>query len=238
MDSLLMTAAIMAFVPTLAVMYLILRKYTYPAVEQPFFSDPTFFMMFSIALVVGTILFAFYTYVLANIVYAILFAVVEVMVFVVVFNLKRFRGKSDTVFYGYGFGLGVGCTFAFGFIYFIAKSAVDIGSNPDLSGYLLLLVYGVSYVLTLSSIGTTIGEGIARHRVMEFAMQSMFILVAFTLILTASFMSSTDLMMWICAIVALVLSILYFYRMMVVNLSSVVRDVLRMEGKKRNDIPK
>lgn len=238
MEMLLMAAAIMAFAPTLLVMYLVLKKYTYPAVEQPFFSDPTFFILFSIALVTGTILFAFYTYVWSSIIYAILFAVIEILACVVVFNLKRFRGKSDTVFYGYGFGLGIGCTFAFGFIYFIAKSAMNFGSSIDAIGYLQLFLYGLGYVLAFAAIGTTIGEGIARHRVMEFAMQAMFFNVAFTLVLTASFMSSSDLMVWACTIVALLISVGYFYRIVVQNLSNVVRDVLRMEGKKRDDIPK
>ncbi len=93
MEMLLMAAAIMAFAPTLLVMYLVLKKYTYPAVEQPFFSDPTFFILFSIALVTGTILFAFYTYVWSSIIYAILFAVIEILACVVVFNLKRFRAN-------------------------------------------------------------------------------------------------------------------------------------------------
>ncbi|UAL07498.1 MAG: hypothetical protein KRP56_06685 [Candidatus Methanogranum gryphiswaldense] len=238
MDMLLMAAAVMAFAPALLVMYLVLKKYTYPAVEQPFFSDPTFFTLFSIALIVGTITFAMYTYVWASIIYAILFAVVEILIFVVVFNLKRFRGKSDTVFYGYGFGLGFGCTFAFGFIYFIARSAINLGSDIDIAGYVMLFLYGFAFILAFAAIGTTVGEGIARHRVMEFAMQSMFFNVAFALVMTASFQSSNDIMVWVCLIVAFLISAGYFYRTVVVKLSSVVKDVLRMEGKKRDDVPK
>ena len=100
MEILMLAAAVMAFAPTLILMYAILRKYTYPAVEQPFFSDPTFFILFTIALVAGTILFAVYTWVWVSILYAILFAVVEILVIVVVFNLKRFRGKVGYRVYG------------------------------------------------------------------------------------------------------------------------------------------
>ncbi|MFA6805538.1 MAG: hypothetical protein WCQ23_05375 [Candidatus Methanomethylophilaceae archaeon] len=237
MEILMLAAAVMAFAPTLILMYAILRKYTYPAVEQPFFSDPTFFILFTIALVAGTILFAVYTWVWVSILYAILFAVVEILVIVVVFNLKRFRGKSDTVFYGYGFGLGVGCTFAFGFIYYLAKSASGMDSDLTVVDYILMFVYGLTYIMTFASVGTTIGEGIARHRVMEFAMQAMFINVAITLIMTASFWSSGDILVWVCALAALLMSAGYFYRTMVIKLSGVVRDVLRMEGKKR-EVPK
>ena len=51
MDIILYVAGIMAFAPTLALMYAVLRKYTYPAVEQPFFSDPAFFSLFVVGLV-------------------------------------------------------------------------------------------------------------------------------------------------------------------------------------------
>ena len=94
-----------------------------------------------------------------------------------------------------------------------------------------------TYIMTFASVGTTIGEGIARHRVMEFAMQAMFINVAITLIMTASFWSSEDILVWVCALAALLMSAGYFYRTMVIKLSGVVRDVLRMEGKKR-EVPK
>lgn len=233
MDMLMGAAAIMAFAPTLLLMYAILKKYTYPAVEQPFFSDPTFFILFSVSLVAGTLLFAFYTYLFSNIIYAIMMAIVEVLVMVVVFNLKRFRGKSDTVFYGYGFGLGMGCTFAFGFIFFIAKQTANFESAVDIPGFIMLFVYGLSFIFTLAAVGTTVGEGIARHRVMEFSLKAILINASFVLVMTASFMSTNSIMMYAGMVAALLLSAGFFYRTMVVNLPGVVRDVLRQEGIKR-----
>ena len=36
----------------------------------------------------------------------------------------------------------------------------------------------------------------------------------------------------------LVLGFVYYYRVMMVNLPQIVREVLKMEGKKRDDIPR
>ena len=38
--------------------------------------------------------------------------------------------------------------------------------------------------------------------------------------------------------VMLVLGFVYYYRVMMVNLPQIVREVLKMEGKKRDDIPR
>lgn len=43
---------------------------------------------------------------------------------------------------------------------------------------------------------------------------------------------------YICAVVALLFSGYMYYRTMFQRLPQIVREVLRMEGKKRDDIPK
>ena len=54
-------AAAIGIGPAMIMMYAVLRKYTYPAVKNPFFSAPTFFMLFVIGLIAGTVLFSAYT---------------------------------------------------------------------------------------------------------------------------------------------------------------------------------
>lgn len=236
MDTLLYAAAILAFVPTLLLMYGVLKKYTYPAVEQPFFSDPSFFTLFAVGLVIGTLMFAFYTYLFMHMLYAIMFAALMVLVAMAVLNLKRYHGKSDTVFYGYGLGLGIGCTFAFGLVYYLSKAA-EI-SSVGILDYVQLFVLGLSFLLTISSVGTTIGEGVARLRITEFVLKALLINVSFGVVMSATLLSSGSWMYYAGMAASLLLSAGYFYKTMVVNLSSVVRDVLKMEGKKRSDIPK
>ncbi|MCL2032962.1 MAG: hypothetical protein FWG96_06840 [Methanomassiliicoccaceae archaeon] len=243
MDVILYAAGIMAFAPTLILMYAVLRKYTYPAVEQPFFSDPAFFSLFVVGLIAGTLLFAFYTYLMSppSMIYMILFAAVQCLAMVAVMNLKRFHGKSDSVFYGYGLGLGMGCTMAFGTIYYFGTLGTVLtgeGASISVGDYLWLFLMALSYILILSGIGTTVGEGIARRKPMEFALQSMFVNVVFIMVLYAAYTSESEIMLYACFILALIVAAVYFYYTMYVKLSRVVRDVLRMEGKTRKDVPK
>ena len=244
MEVSLYVAGILAFAPTLLLMYAVLRKYTYPAVEQPFFSDPVFFKLFVVGLIAGTFLFMAYTYLLefwTNMIYMVLFAAIQCLAMVVVLNLRRFHGKSDSVFYGYGLGLGIGCTMAFGTVFYIG-GAVVLGPEEGTMGiaeYAYLLPIALSYVLILSAIGTTIGEGIARRRPMEFAMQSVFINAVFSLVMVAAYSNSgNEIMFYACLILALIVAAVYFYYIMYVKLSRVVKDVLKMEGRSRKDVPR
>jgi len=239
----LYAAGVMAFAPTLILMYAVLKRYTYPAVEQPFFSDPAFFSLFVVGLIAGTLLFALYTYLMAppNMVYMALFAAVQCLAMTAVLNLKRFHGKSDTVFYGYGLGLGMGCTMAFGTIYYfgtlgtaLAEEGVPLGATD----YVWLFMMALSYILILSAAGSTIGEGIARRKPMEFALQAIFVNLVFSLVLFAAFASQGEAALYVFFILALAVAAAYFYYTMRVKLSRVVREVLRMEGKARKDVPK
>lgn len=225
--------------PALAMMYLIVRNYTYPKVEQPFFSDATFFLLFFVGLVAGSVLF-FAMRVMgfaSNIIYMIMMSVVQVLAMVVIMNLKRFRGKSDSVFYGYGLGLGMSSGMTMGISYSMAVLLDDIGLDASI---IMLVAIVVSMTLILGACGTNVGEGIARHRVMEFSLQALLLLVAYNLLLTGMMQAggTGGVMLYACAVGMVVLSVAYFYRIMMVKLPGVVRDVLRMNGVKRDDIPK
>ena len=244
MDTIMYAAGILAFAPTLILMYAVLRKYTYPAVEQPFFSDPSFFKIFVVGLIAGTFLCAAYYIFLnpLNIVYMVLFPAIQCLAMVTVMNLRRFHGKSDSVFYGYGLGLGAGCTMALGTIYLLGTVVSGFGSadgdTVGITGYVWIFLVALSYILILSAIGTTIGEGIARLRPMEFALQAVLVNVVFSMILWAAYSSNSNISLYICLVLALIVSAVYFYYVMYVKLSSVVRDVLKMEGKSRKDVPR
>ena len=242
MDAIFYLAGILAFAPTLILMYAVLRKYTYPAVEQPFFSDPAFFKLFVVGLVAGTFLYLAYIILgYLNIIYTVLFAVIQCLVMVAIMNLRRFHGKSDSVFYSYGLGLGAGCTMALGTLYRAGVISGTDGGMVDIAGFVWVFIIALSYILIMSAIGTTVGEGIARVRPMEFAMQAILINVVFSLILWAAYnAASADswFAFYACTIMALIVSVVYFYYIMYVKLSSVVKDVLKMEGKSRKDVPR
>lgn len=240
MEMSMILAAVLGFGPALLLMYLVLKRYTYPAVEQPFFSDPTLFGLFAVGLVGGTILFVAYTYFYGSwgsILVAIGFAVLLELVKLVIMNLRRFHGKSDSIFYGFGLGIGMGCTMAFGMIYYLGSQG-----DLDAASWMIIIVIAFTNIFLHSSTGTTIGEGVARKRVWEFLFQALLIDLAVQLLMIPVFTSLTAGTLWyylsfISLGAALVVSILYFLRMNYLKLPSIVRDVLKMEGKKRKDIP-
>ena len=238
MDWILGLAMVLGIGPALILMYLGVRKYTYPRVEQPFFSDPTFFMLLVVGMVAGSVLF-FAMRVMgfaSNFVYMVIMAAIEAMVFVVVMNLRRFRGKSDSVFYGYALGLGISCGLSTGIVFVTASTVETFDASV-----LILILISVSMSLMLGACGTTVGEGIARHRVMEFALQAMIPLIIYNIILTVLLQGGElggMVAYYACAVIALVFGAVLYYRTMFQRLPQIVSEVLKMEGKKRNDIPK
>jgi len=236
MEMNMVLAAIIGLGAALALMYIVLKKYTYPAVEQPFFSDPSFFMLFTVGLIAGTAIFVMYTFFNGSwhsIFIAISFAAVFELAKLIILNLKRYHGKSDTIFYGFGVGIGMGGAFAFGFAFY-ASSVVDL---PAMS-WILFAVIAVQTVLIHSATGMTIGEGVARYRAFEFLLQALIISVAYQLLMSQMFAWNSDLLGYSFLALSFILAFGYFYHIVYKKLPKTIREVLRMEGKTRKDIPK
>ena len=236
MDMIFGLAMVLGIGPALILMYLGVRNYTYPRVEQPFFSDPRFFMLLVVGMIAGSVLF-FALRVLGfttNVVYMVLMAVIEVMAMVVVMNLKRFRGQSDSIFYGYALGLGMSCGLSTGIVFVVASTIETIDASVA-----VIVLMSVSFSLMLGAVGTTV-EGIARHRVMEFALQAAIPAIIFNILLWVLFQNPEDygVLYYACLVVMVAVSAYMFYRTMYQRLPQIVREVLKMEGKKRDDIPK
>ena len=237
MDMIFGLAMVLGIGPALILMYLGVRNYTYPRVEQPFFSDPRFFMLLVVGMIAGSVLF-FALRVLGlatNVVYMVLMAVIEVMAMVVVMNLKRFRGQSDSIFYGYALGLGMSCGLSTGIVFVVASTIETIDASVA-----VIVLMSVSFSLMLGAVGTTVGEGIARHRVMEFALQAAIPAIIFNILLWVLFQNPEDygVLYYVCLVVMVAVSAYMFYRTMYQRLPQIVREVLKMEGKRRDDIPK
>jgi hypothetical protein len=228
-------AAAIGIGPAMIMMYAVLRKYTYPAVKNPFFSDPTFFMLFVIGLIAGTVLFSAYTYFWGSeVVNAILFAVLECLILLVVLNLKRFHRKSDTVFYGYGLGLGLGATMSMGMSYYL----LQLAGSVDASAVATLLVMAVAKIMVLGAAGLTVGEAVAKTRILEYTAQAVLVNMVFQLVLVPWFMYPGEFGAYMALAMSTFIAAVYFFKMAFVSLPNVVREVLRQEGKKRDDIPK
>jgi len=233
MDFAMGIAAALGLGPALVLMYLVLRKYTFPAVESPFFSDPRFFKLFVVGLFEGTVLLVVYTFFIKDPVMIVLLAVIFEMAKLVTLNLKRFAGQSDTIFYGYGLGLGLGCAFAFGLIFYFSSQAEIAGLPLDGLGWVMIIIMGLVYIFVQASTGTTIGEGVARKRVWEFLFQSLFISVATGALMAAFYYTSdNEVLMWLPLIGALAVAIGYFYYMHFIKLPAIVREILRNEARR------
>lgn len=243
MDMTMGLAGVIALGMALLLMYVVLKKYTYPAVEEPFFSDPTLFILFTVGLIEGTILFVAYTYIMpyygvpgVGFLIAVLFGLVLEMVKLLTLNLRRFSGKSDTIFYGFGLGLGIGAAMGFGFIYyFTAKGPLDPAS------WVVTIVMAMQFILLHPGTGIRVGEGVARKSVTNYTMKAVFIDIIFQMCMLPTFMmdpsSSLYWISYITMALALLLVAYNLYYTVWRRLPFIVAEVLKMEGKKRKDIP-
>ena len=243
MDASMGIAGAFALGVALVLMYVVLRKYTYPAVEQPFFSDPSLFILFTVGLIEGTIILVVYTYVLPwytvpglGLVVAILFAAIIELVKLVTLNLRRYAGRSDTVFYGFGLGLGLGAAMGFGLIYYLTSR-----SEMDAASWAIVLVLALQNIFLHSGTGIRIGEGVARRRPTEFLMLALFVDMAFQVLMVPTFTLSPGddiyYLTYITRAAALVLVVVNLYIMVWKKLPGIINEILKSEGKKRNDIP-
>lgn len=238
MDTGLALAALIGLGSALVLMYAVLRNYTYPKIEEPFFSDPTLFKIFTVGLFEGTLLFVLYTYlwqlftvVGLGFVVAILFGAIIEFAKLVTLNLKRFSGISDTIFYGFGIGLGLGAAMAFGMIYYWLKGELDVTST------IMVVMLALQYFLLGAANGVVVGEGVARRKPMEFTLQAVLYSAAFHLIIIPFYMETDVIWIkYVALIAASALAVFIFYRAIYRRLPKVVDDVLKMNGKTRNDI--
>lgn len=237
------TAGALTLGMTLSLMYFVLRNYTYPAVKEPFFSDPSLFRLFVIGLIEGTILFVFYTYLIPwyriaglGFIIAILFGMITELSKLVTLNLKKYVGKSDTIFYGFGIGLGLGTSMGFGSIYYLVGK-----SEADALSWVIVMIMAMQNIFLHAGTGIRIGEGIARRRSTEFFMLALFMNALFQVLITPMFMlSDIGGMHWIIYVtmlVALITVTANLYVMVFKKLPVIVSEVLKYEGKKRSDIP-
>lgn len=238
MDTGLALAALIGLGSALVLMYAVLRNYTYPKIEEPFFSDPTLFKIFTVGLFEGTLLFVLYTYlwqfftiVGLGFVVAILFGAIIEFAKLVTLNLKRFSGISDTIFYGFGLGLGLGAAMAFGMVYYWLKGELDVTST------IMVVMLALQYLLLGAANGVVVGEGVARRKPMEFTLQAVLYSAAFHLIIIPFYMETDVIWIkYVALIAASALAVFIFYRAIYRRLPKVVDDVLKMNGKTRNDI--
>ncbi|MFA7161365.1 MAG: hypothetical protein WC083_02195 [Candidatus Methanomethylophilaceae archaeon] len=234
MDMMLATAGVLAILPAFLVLYFSLRKYTYPAVEDPFFSDPKMFGLMVVGMIEGTVIFVAYTYfagVWSSLLVALLIGILTEVVKLVTLNLKRFHGQSDTVFYGFSLGIGTAIAMAGGMTFYLGSIA-SAGGGIDAATWFIIIVYVVQQILLHPATGATIGEGVARLRIGEFLIQAVIVSAVYQILMTPAW-AAEGVWIYLSALVALAGVLFYFLRVVLRYMPRVVQDVLKMQGDKR-----
>lgn len=234
MDMMLAAAGALAIVPAFLVLYFTLRKYTYPAVDEPFFSDPKMFKLMVVGMIEGTVIFVVYTYFVgawSSVLVALLIGVLMELVKLVTLNLRRFHGQSDTVFYGFSLGVGTSIGMAGGMAFYLSLIASS-GGGIDAATWFIIVIYVMQQVLLQPAIGATIGEGVARLRITEFLIQAIIISVVYQVLMTPVW-AGQEVWLYIAAIAAFVSVLFYFVQTVRKHMPRVVQDVLKMQGDKR-----
>ncbi|MCE5261761.1 MAG: hypothetical protein LLG21_07310 [Euryarchaeota archaeon] len=228
MDWTMMLAAALGIGPALALLFWTLQDYTYPRVERPFFDDRKLFLMLAVGMVIGVIVYVLQSYFdLGYLLFALLFAVVEELLKLVILNFPRFARRLDTSFYGLSMGLGIGSTMAFGAVLSTIQQSDGLGAMA----WVMVVILGVQLVLLHGSCGALVGTGSARGEVWGYFAQAGLLHIGFNLLMAVPLNVDSDLAAWTSVVLATLLVLYYYIQVHRHLLPSVVKDALKAMGK-------
>jgi hypothetical protein len=140
-------------IPALALIYLIIRKWTGN------YQEKMVFLMFVFGIISGfTVIFVeFYVGLTTLLEFVIIFRLIEIMGKMIILNLRRFQEKQETVLYGLVLGLG------FGSIYppvsLLLINAVSVSTFDIIS----VLIGSIGMILIQGSTGAILGYGVFKR---------------------------------------------------------------------------
>lgn len=140
-------------IPALALVYLIIRKWTGN------YQEKMVFLMFVFGIISGfTVIFVeFYVGLTTLLEFVIIFRLIEIMGKMIILNLRRFQEKQETVLYGLVLGLG------FGSIYppvsLLLINAVSVSTFDIIS----VLIGSIGMILIQGSTGALLGYGVFKR---------------------------------------------------------------------------
>jgi len=223
MDWQMMIAAALGIGPALALMFWTLKDYTYPKVERPFFDDRRLFLMLAVGMVLGVIVYVVQSYFnLGLLLFALLFAVLEELIKLIILNFPRFARKLDTSFYGYALGLGIGSTMAFGSVFYTMQQSGGLSVGTWATMFLL----AVQMVLLHASTGALIGTGSARGEMWGYFAHAGLVHIGYNLLMAIPLNVENSIMAWTGVILATMLVSYYYIQVHRHLIPSVVRDAL------------
>ncbi len=219
-----MLAAALGIGPALALMFWTLRDYTYPKVERPFFDDRKLFGLLAVGMVIGVVVFVLQSYFnLGYILFALLFAVFEELIKLVILNMPRFARKLDTSFYGLSLGLGIGSTMAFGVVFYTILQSSEL----DALGWATVIILAFQMVLLHASAGAMIGTGSARGEVKGYFAQAGLLHIGFNLLMAIPLNFDNIYLAWVGVILATLLVVYYYAQVHRHLLPAVIKGALK-----------
>jgi hypothetical protein len=190
-DFLPQSSLFVGIIPALALVYLIIRKWTGQ------FQEKLVFLLFVFGIISGfTIIFVeFYIGFTTLIEYVIIFRFIEIMGKTIILNIPRFQEKQHTVLYGLVLGLG------FGSIYppvsLLLVNSIDVSFVHVMS----ILIGSLGMLLIQGSTGALIGFGVFKRKLLVFLTGSLVIQIVVQYLLFSLVLSWT----WILIIAGILL---------------------------------
>ena len=146
----------MGIIPALALVYLIIRKWTGP------YQEKIVFLLFVFGIISGfTVIFVEFYINLSNLIeFVIIFRLIEIMSKMIILNFPRFQEKQQTVLYGLILGLGFGSIYppvSLLLINTVSVSTVEIAS---------VLIGSLGMIFIQGSTGALLGYGVFKRKIM------------------------------------------------------------------------
>jgi len=231
--SMLLAGAI-GIAPALALMYWTMKDYTYPIVEKPFFDDRKLFPMLAVGMMVGVVLYVVQnSFNMALVLFALIFAVLEELIKLVILNFKRFQKKLDTPFYGLVLGLGIGSTMAFGAIWVSMLAFASGGQTLDPADYAILIVLAIQFVVLNGATGALIGIGVARGYPFNYFANATLTHLAVNLVMIG-FYTFPDFWRYVCLIGATGIAVFAYWQMHTRTLPELIsKEVAKFEARSK-----
>ncbi len=191
MDNVMMISGVIGFTPALIILFFILKDYTYPAVEKPYFDDRKVFIFLSFGMIAGSLFFLVESvFGSASMLYLVLVALLEEMLKFIIFNSRKYSGHIDTTFYAFSFGLGAAAIITFGNIYLaISSSSALLSGSLTFVGIILFIIYGFMISFMWGSTSAIIGLGAAKKEPVHYTIQAIMIHLFYSIVLVPFYMN-------------------------------------------------
>ncbi|TLZ64041.1 MAG: hypothetical protein E6K13_03555 [Methanobacteriota archaeon] len=184
--------------PAIMLMWLSLRRFAYPMAPKSLFDDRRVFFAFAVGIGFGAVSSSL-TYSISTSVPNILVPLIAAALFEESFklaylNLKSFRGRFDTTFYGVSLGVGSGGALAMASVFNANPTLLSASEVPAFVTALVL--FSISMTTILASTGALIGFGSAEKKVLGYFLRAFLVRFSHLTILLFFFLGGNELLAW------------------------------------------